>query len=47
MGQKPKANSQMKFDSASIWLIQNPITNEQDKEYILGQMETFITVLAD
>ena len=44
MGQKPKANSQMKIDAALNWLIQNLITDEQDKEYILGQMKTFMTV---
>ena len=46
MGQKPKANSQMKIDAALNWLIQNPITDEQDKEYILGQMNLFMTVVS-
>ena len=42
MGQKPKANSQMKLDTALNWLNQNPITDEQDKDYVLTQMKTFM-----
>ena len=32
----------MKLEAALNWLIQNPITDEQDKDYVLSQMRTFM-----